>query len=213
MYAYCNNNPVIHRDSAGNVVDVVFDAVSLAFSVVDVATNPYDPVAWFGLLGDVVDVVVPFVSGVGETVKTIGYLNKAADIVDDAHDAVKAANNAVDAAATAQKGWKVGDNITNLTSAGRIPSWSTVRSRYWKNQAHYKTNSILYDSSITKNMERMAKGRAPIGYDGNPVNLHHVQGKGKDLFDFVQMSQTAHQAFHKINGYNHFISIRQICLN
>lgn len=33
------------------------------------------------------------------------------------------------------RGWKVGDPIDNLTSAGKVPSWDTVRNRYWKNES------------------------------------------------------------------------------
>jgi RHS repeat-associated protein len=36
---------------------------------------------------------------------------------------------------TPNLGWKVGSPITNLTSKGNVPAWSTVRQRYWKNEA------------------------------------------------------------------------------
>ncbi len=210
MFAYCNNSPIIHKDTTGDVVDVVFDVASLCFSIVDVATTPYDPAAWFGLVGDVVDVVVAFVSGVGESAKAIGALHKAADIADDIHDTGK----------SVQRGWKVGDNISNLTGAGTVPSWNTVKSWYWKNAAHYKVDSPLYTkgnvtykgTSVSKTT-RMEKGYAPIEYDGYPINLHHTAGKSNDLFNVVQMSQTAHQTFHKAYGYKGFLNIRSIYLN
>ena len=47
-------------------------------------------------------------------------------------------------------GWKVGDPLDNLTSAGNVPSWSTVRQRYWKNEAYY--DSGRYDD---ENLERL----------------------------------------------------------
>ncbi len=50
------------------------------------------------------------------------------------------------------QGWKVGDPIDNLTRAGKEPSWSTVRSRYWKNEAYY--NSGYYSEA---NLARMKK--------------------------------------------------------
>ncbi|MBQ5912834.1 MAG: hypothetical protein IIW93_07040, partial [Bacteroidaceae bacterium] len=92
MFAYCNNNPVIHKDSTGTALDTVFDVISLVASVVEVAKNPEDPWAWVGLAGDVIDVVVPFVGGVGETVKVLSATNKVAntvDAVDDAYDAAR----------------------------------------------------------------------------------------------------------------------------
>ena len=92
MFAYCNNNPVSHKDSTGAALDTVFDVISLVASVVEVAKNPKDPWAWIGLAGDVIDVVVPFVGGVGETVKVLSATKKVAntvDAVDDAYDAAR----------------------------------------------------------------------------------------------------------------------------
>ena len=90
MFAYCNNNPVIYRDSSGNALDTVIDVISLFSSIVAVAQNPNDPWAWVGLAGDLVDVAIPFVGGIGETVKATSTLFKAADNFDDVHDTVKA---------------------------------------------------------------------------------------------------------------------------
>ena len=53
--------------------------------------------AWAGLAGDVVDVVVPFVSGVGEATKAVGAVADAADAIDDVYDAAKAIDRADDA--------------------------------------------------------------------------------------------------------------------
>lgn len=41
----------------------------------------------------------------------------------------------------------------------------------------------------------------------------HTAGKANDLFNVVQMSRTAHQAFHKTYGYKGFVNIRSVCLN
>jgi len=75
------------------------------------------------------------------------------------------------------KGWKVGDPIDNLTKAGKEPSWSTVKARYWKNEAFY--NSDLYSE---RNLEFMKKGKAPH-YDeiiDVPKELHHIKGRKID---------------------------------
>jgi hypothetical protein len=58
-------------DITGNFWDTVFDVISLCASVVDVVQNPDDIGAWVGLACDVVDVVVPVVSGLGETARAI----------------------------------------------------------------------------------------------------------------------------------------------
>lgn len=78
MFAYCNNNPVIYRDSTGTVAETVFDVASLIVSAVEVANNSTDLGAWVGLMGDIVD-LVPFVTGVGETIRTLRTASKVAE--------------------------------------------------------------------------------------------------------------------------------------
>ena len=89
----------MRTDNGGMFWETVFDVVSLAFSVADVIANPSDPWAWAGLIGDAVDVLVPFVSGVGETTKALKVANKVDDVVDavdDVHDTAKVVNKATD---------------------------------------------------------------------------------------------------------------------
>jgi len=95
-FAYCANNPVNYTDSSGNFFDTIFDVISIGFSIADVIANPTDPWAWAGLAGDLID-LVPFVSGVGETVKAIGAVADVVDAVDDAYDAAKAIDRVDDA--------------------------------------------------------------------------------------------------------------------
>ena len=71
------------------------------------------------------------------------------------------------------RGWKVGDPIDNLTKAGNEPAWSTVKSRYWKNEAYY--NADLYTDA---DLLRMKKGNAPLHPEtGTPMELHHINGR------------------------------------
>ena len=95
LYAYCGNNPVYFRDNTGAVLDTLWDVFSLGVSVVDVISNPTDPMAWVGLAGDVID-LIPGVTGVGETAKAIGTANKAVNTLDAAKDVVKTADNISD---------------------------------------------------------------------------------------------------------------------
>ena len=99
MYAYCSNNPVMFTDSSGNWIESGFDILSLGFSILDVACNPYDIMAWIGLIGDTVD-LIPIVSGVGETVRAIRGTRKVAEAVietvDTVHDVSRAADKVDD---------------------------------------------------------------------------------------------------------------------
>ncbi len=195
-FAYCGNNPINRADADGEFWDIVFDVVSLGFSIADVIQNPSDPMAWAGLVGDVVDVAVPFVSGVGEATKAVGALGDAADVIDDAYDTVKAADNAIDAGKAANK--------VNLHKSYE---WKKTRSNYWKGQAEIGGNDTWYDIYAHDNFRKMKKGKAPIGYDGEKVVLHHVRGIAKDINNFVEIGGSAHRAFHQAYGYKNYIDI------
>ena len=92
MFAYCENNPVIGVDYNGEVFETIFDVVSLGFSAAEVAANPADPWAWANLAGDIVD-LIPFVTGVGETIRTVKTAKKAASKVDKVIEAAKTVNH------------------------------------------------------------------------------------------------------------------------
>lgn len=95
MFAYCGNNPTIREDSDGKAFETAFDVVSLGASIADVVLTPADPWAWAGLAGDLLDVAIPFVGGIGETVKCFGAVNKANDIVDAANKIKKSVSKSV----------------------------------------------------------------------------------------------------------------------
>ena len=200
LYAYCDNNPVVRIDSDGEFWDTLFDVVSLVVSVVDVITNPTDPMAWAGLAADTISLVVPGLTGGGSVVRAMTKADdvvdavKTIDKVDDALGVVNTVNkvdNTFDAAKMAKKGWKVGDDITSLTRAGNTPSWSTVRQRYWKNEAFYNPSKYPNDLS------RMKKGLAPIGDDFFPIELHHTYGRnGENFFIFEPLNRKDHRFLH-----------------
>ncbi|MBR2315081.1 MAG: hypothetical protein IKA56_00410 [Clostridia bacterium] len=116
-----------------------------------------------------------------------------ADTVADAVSAAKKADNAVDGAKTVSKGWKLGNDISSPTKAGNDPSWTTLRQRYWKNEFYYNSNNYTNPNDIAK----MKKGRAPIGVDGYPIELHHPNGRqGKNFYYFTPMIRTEHRFYH-----------------
>lgn len=90
MHAYCCNNPLTRRDATGYLWETIWDIVSLATSVAEVIAKPADPWAWAGLIGDVVDVVLPCVGGVGEAVDAA---KTAARVVDKGEDIINAAKD------------------------------------------------------------------------------------------------------------------------
>lgn len=187
MFAYCGNNPTVRLDSDGEAFETIWDAVSLAASVADVAAKPYDPWAWIALAGDAADVLIPFVGGIGETTRVLKAASQAAELADKAADV--------------KKGWKVGDDITNLTKAGKVPSWSTLKSRYWKNRAYYFPDDF---KDAPENLKRMKAGRAPLVKEGGvfrPMELHHILGrKGNNYYIFFEITPRGHA---KIDPFRH----------
>lgn len=93
-------------------------------------------------------------------------------------------------------GWKVGRPITNLTAKGKVPVWSTVRQRFWKNEALF--NGSTYSES---NLLRMQKGLAPQRFNPNTglmesMELHHhiVPQRNGGLFNFIKVWPDEHRA-------------------
>ena len=99
LFAYCDNNPVNRHDNGGNVWETVFDLVSLGFSIYDVVKNPQDPWAWAGVIGDAVD-LIPFVTGVGESIKAIKIARNTVETADTIHDSLKTIDNLSDVSST-----------------------------------------------------------------------------------------------------------------
>ncbi len=85
MFAYCGNNPIVREDPSGEAFETVFDVTSLIISAVEVAANPADLGAWAGLIGDTVD-LIPFVTGVGESIRALRTAGKITDGTDASID-------------------------------------------------------------------------------------------------------------------------------
>ena len=64
------------------------DLISLGVGVVDVLANPHDPLAWLGLVGDIVD-LIPCVTGVGDSVRAVRMVKLSVSMADDTHDVVR----------------------------------------------------------------------------------------------------------------------------
>ena len=206
MFAYCGNNPVNFVDPTGEFWDYVFDAVFIVWGIVDVINDPGDWKNWAALGIDLVFAIIPFVpSGAGKAIKIA---NKVDNAFDTAKNAGKALNSiddfvdlskildrvddTIDVSNATKKGWRVGDDITNLTAAGNVPSWTTVRQRYWKNEAFYNPSNYT-----DFNLNRMKKGLAPIGNDGFPMELHHpFRRQGDNFFVFEPLTRMEHWGKH-----------------
>ncbi len=93
LFAYCDNNPTVRIDADGYFWETAFDIVSLGFSVVEVASNPDDIWNWAGLACDLID-LVPFATGLGESVKIVKVSKKVSNASDIAGKSQKALRKA-----------------------------------------------------------------------------------------------------------------------
>ncbi|MBR1813780.1 MAG: hypothetical protein IJ773_08155 [Lachnospiraceae bacterium] len=82
LYAYCDNNPVKRKDLGGFFWETVWDVLSLGESIAVVLADPWDPMNWFALSGDIVDVAIPCIGGLGEAVKASRIATKVDDLGD-----------------------------------------------------------------------------------------------------------------------------------
>ena len=102
VYSYCSNNPVMRADPNGHFWDVVFDIVSIVYSVYQVIREPRKISNWVSLGADVASAALPFVSGGGAAVRAVSKADDFYDVgknwgrVDDAYDSVKAFDDLYD---------------------------------------------------------------------------------------------------------------------
>ncbi len=68
-FAYCLNDPTNSIDKNGYFAETPFDLVTLAQSLIEAGTDPTDLWNWAIVVGDIVDVAVPFLSGFGESLR------------------------------------------------------------------------------------------------------------------------------------------------
>ena len=72
----------------------------------------------------------------------------------------------------AAKGWQVGGDIYAATRSGADPAWSTVRSRFWKNQGAAEGAAGRYGA---ENIDRMAAGKAPQRYNPDKGGVESME--------------------------------------
>ena len=119
-------------------------------------------------------------------------VNSPSQSIKSGNSGQKLNSNQSTSPASNTNGWKVGQDIRKPTSNGNEPGWSTVRQRYWKNEAYYNKEQYSYE-----NLELMRKGRAPKDAFGYPMELHHPYGRlGNNFFVFGPVTHAAHNKIH-----------------
>ena len=186
MFSYCENNPVMRVDPTGELFWDILDVFMAALSWDDFLESPsLVNLGWAALD------TLALLPGVPSS----GYARRGVEVVSSISHANKAK-------CAAKAGWRVGDDISKLTRAGNVPSWSTVRQRYWKNEA--LTNFEKYSP---ENLMRMSHGRAPliahpVTKKIYPMELHHPNGRaGDNLFNFIEVTPWEHD---RLDSHRYF---------
>ena len=81
LFSYCTNNPIVYADGDGYALDVVFDSVSIVWSLIDLVKSPSIKNAIF-LAWDIVATLTPLLPG-SWTVKGGKLCYKVADSISD----------------------------------------------------------------------------------------------------------------------------------
>ena len=146
MFAYCGNNPVTRKDSGGHAWETVLDIISLGTSIIEVCSNPSDIGAWIGLIGDVIDVAVPFVAGVGETVRVVNTSRKLVDSADDFNDARRVVNTIHGNSLSSNRlnyGYQLLDSNSNVLKYGESKNPLTRYSQKWLDDNGYRVQIVV----------------------------------------------------------------------
>jgi len=116
-YSYVRNNPYRYTDPTGNVIETLLDIGFIIWDIVDIFKNPFDPLNYAALGGDVAGAFVPFFTGGGKLAKAgIKSLSKGNQVV----DVGKGVDKGFSSSKTVGKTVKGGDDALQVTSKGTV---------------------------------------------------------------------------------------------
>lgn len=94
--------------------------------------------------------------------------------------------------------------IKETSGSSVLKDYSQVR-EYWKKDIEFKGTKVYQRDAIIdinkvdvkgrSNLQRMEQGLAPLGPDGNPINLHHMTQR--DISSIAEVEQSFHQSNSK----------------
>ncbi len=101
-------------------------------------------------------------------------------------------------------------NVPEIDLAKKSRSDSVSSKKTWSNSIEFKGNKVyqrndlidltLKDARGRTNLDLMKSGRAPIGPDGESINLHHLLQTQQG--PIAEMTQTFHQTYSRIIHIN-----------
>lgn len=72
--------------------------------------------------------------------------------------------------------------------------WDKERRDHWKEESKTAVKGKNYGAYVATqdNIDRMALGKVPIGWDGYSVQLHYLEGVTKNFYNYTPVSRTLH---------------------
>ncbi len=91
-----------------------------------------------------------------------------------------------------------GNGVLVHNSCNHNSAWNAERKSFWKTQGNTNVENEYYGSyyATKENIDRMKSGKAPIGWDGHSVELHHWNGIANDFYNYSPVSKTMHILIH-----------------
>ena len=191
LFAYCANNPVDRKDSAGFFWETVLDVLSLSASIVEVAMNPTDIMAWVSLAGDAID-LIPFVTGVGEVTRAVSVTVKATENTGDLVKAARKLYNQSDAASGIRKLTGSYEIIyeSGMTYVGKGGFYRATTSAKKHLNADDKVMEIIWSSAkdnksaFIDEFKKMLKHGGPNNREiHNALSFNRIWSPGRNLVD------------------------------
>lgn len=161
-YAYAGNNPLNAVDPTG--LDWWNDSTFWMNAGIVVASVAID-IGTAGLATPELAMLDGAIFA-GEAVEAGAAITEVAEAGAAAGESAAAASESA-----ASTGWKLGDDVYTKTAAGNDPAWSTVRSRFWKNEAA----DPEYGSWGADNLERMKCGKAPQRFNPDKGGMESME--------------------------------------
>ena len=146
------------------------------------ALNPSDPWAWAGLVGDVVDVAIPFVGGIGEAVDAMKLVKGAVKNSDNVVDAAKAVKKLVSESTGAYEiVYKSGKNYVGKGSFSRAITSAAEHAK------PNKLNNMLGDEVVSITWKKAANQREAF------ISEYLMQVNGRGVLSANKAADTYNQ--------------------
>jgi hypothetical protein len=146
------------------------------------AINPGDPWAWAGFIGDVIDVAIPFVGGIGETVDAMKFVKGAVKNSDNVVDAAKAVKKLVsDSTGAYEIVYKSGKNYVGKGSFSRAITSAAEHAK------PNKLNNMLGDEVVSITWKKAANQREAF------ISEYLMQVNGRGVLSADKAANTYNQ--------------------